>query len=128
MMRPPLFFIAASLALTGWCDSTFDTNAGNAQTSVDAMKAEMTEADKAELDAAIQVIDAAINSIMWEVSLDQKASAAAKLVQIFLHGKTASEFVDTADRACGVFHPNEFMVQMVCEKLREAGADAARSD
>ena len=126
MMRLVLFFIVAMLTSAGWCEPTFDTSPGNAQISVDAMKAEMTDAEKAELDAAIRVIDMAINSIMWEVSLDEKDSAIAKLSKIFLNGKTASEFLDTADRACGVFHPNEFMVQMVCEKLREAAADAMR--
>ena len=128
MMRPALFFVTAMLSSAGWCDPTFDASPGNARTSMDAMKAEMTDAEKAEFDAAIGVIDVAVNSIMWEVSLDRKDSALAKLVRIFLHGKTASELVETAERACGAFHPNEFMVQMVCETMSEAAANAARSD
>ena len=128
MMRPTLFFATAMLASAGWCDTTFDAGSGNAQTSIDAMKAEMADAEKAEFDAAIRVIDVAINSIMWEVQLDETDSALAKLVRIFLHGKTASEFVDTAERACGVVQPNEFMVRMVCEEMSEAAANAARSD
>ena len=128
MMRPTLFFVTAMLSSAGWCDTTFDASSGNAQTSIDAMKAEMTDAEKAEFDAAIGVIDVAFNSIMWEVSLDEKDSALVKLVRIFLHGKTASELVETAERACGAFHPNEFMVQMVCETMSEAAANAARSD
>ena len=128
MMRPTLFFVTAMLASAGWCDTTFDASSGNAQTSIDAMKAEMTDAEKAEFDAAIGVIDVAFNSIMWEVSLDEKDSALVKLVRIFLHGKTASELVETAERACGVFHPNEFMVQVVCETMSEAAANAARND
>ena len=128
MMRPTLFFVTAVLSSAGWCDTTFDARPGNAQPSIDAMKADMTDAEMAEFDAALGVIDVAVNSIMWEVTLAEKESALAKLVWIFLHGKTASELLETAERACGAFHPNEFMVQTVCEFLSEAAADSARSD
>ena len=126
MVRLTLLFVATIFAVAGWCEATFDASPGEAQASMDAMKAALTDAEKAELDAAVRVIDAAINSIMLEVQLlDQKASAVAKLAKMFLHGKTASEFVASADRACGVFHPNEFIVQMMCEKLREAENETA---
>ena len=73
MMRPTLFFVTAMLSSAGWCDTTFDASSGNAQTSVDAMKAEMADAEKAEFDAAIRGIDVAINSIMWEVQLGRSS-------------------------------------------------------
>ena len=125
MVRLTSLFFATIFATAAWCEATFDASPGEAQTSLDAMKAALTDAEKTELDAAVRVIDTAINSIMWEVQLDQKASAVAKLGRMFLHGKTASEFVASADLACGVFHPNEFVVQMVCEKLREAANETA---
>ena len=81
-------------------------------------------AANAEFDAAIGVIDAAFDSIMWDIILEEKDTALVRLVRIFLHGKTASEFVETAERACEVFHPSGLMVQMVCETMPEAAANA----
>ena len=70
MIRLVFFLIFAMLALTGRCEPTFDMRSGeSAQTSLDAMEAEMTDVEKAHLDAAIQIIQVAINSIMWEVQL-----------------------------------------------------------
>ena len=125
--RLTLLFVGTFLAVAGWCEATFDTSQGQAQASFDAMKAGLTDAEEAELDAAVRVIDTAISSILLEVQiLDRTDSAVVKLTKMFLHGKTAAEFVASAHRACGVFHPNEFMVQMACEKLREAEDDDVR--
>ncbi len=44
------------VATAGWCEATFDASPGEAQTSMDAMKAALTDAEKAELDAAVRVV------------------------------------------------------------------------
>ena len=131
-MKQPVFFaLAMPLALAGYGEPTFDGGSGAAASkSLEAMKADMTDAERERLDAAIQVVHSYVVYLMVQATLmGDRGPAEAGVLWMALGERTAAGIQGLAELVCHrMSHPDNLVTDVACEQMHEAAAGVAQSD
>ena len=130
MKRTVFFSLAMLLALACYGEPTFDGSSGAAASkSVEAMKADMTDAERERLDAGIQVVSTYVVHLMIMATLmGEREAAEAGVLWMALGERTAAGIHDLAELVCHrMSHPDYLVTDVACEHMHEAAASVGRS-
>ena len=130
-MKQTVFFLFAMLlTMAGYGEPTFDGSSGAAASkSIEAMKADMTDAERERLDAAIRVVHTHVVHLMIMATLmGEREVAEAGVLWLALGERKAAGIHDLAELVCHrMSHPDYLVTDVACERMHEAASDAVGS-